>query len=161
VVGGGGNYLQRHIISGKGDVSAPLWPQVPKVTVCHQCLQFQQDNSHRCAARIAEGDEVKLHDQCTAWNFAHRSYCLLGQETQLEPIWLPKGASVAGVEARGGGTMSWKAGRPSTRTASFPTMCFPARICSRVVFPAPFAPISRHLRADNYLVIVQTEISTG
>lgn len=41
--------------------------------------------------------------------------------------------------------MSWKAGRPKTLTAFLSTICFPAKICNRVVFPAPFAPMSRHL----------------
>lgn len=38
-----------------------------------------------------------------------------------------------GVKER---TMSWKAGRPSTRTTSRPCMCCPATICSRVDLPA-------------------------
>mmetsp|Transcript_12357 Transcript_12357/g.41120 ORF Transcript_12357/g.41120 Transcript_12357/m.41120 type:complete len:226 (+) Transcript_12357:283-960(+) len=40
--------------------------------------------------------------------------------------------------------MSWNGGRPITLTQSSLTIVFPARICSNVVFPAPFAPESRH-----------------
>ena len=40
--------------------------------------------------------------------------------------------------------MSWKGGLPMMRTASSLTMVLPARIWSNVVFPAPFAPESRH-----------------
>jgi hypothetical protein len=56
---------------------------------------------------------------------------------QLPPIYANSPEVVSSV--------LWKGGCPSTSTCSFPTMCFPARIFSRVVLPAPLAPTSRHL----------------
>mmetsp|Transcript_1496 Transcript_1496/g.5869 ORF Transcript_1496/g.5869 Transcript_1496/m.5869 type:complete len:265 (+) Transcript_1496:229-1023(+) len=41
-------------------------------------------------------------------------------------------------------SVSWKGGRPMTRTSSVGTIVLPARTCSSVVLPAPFAPDSRH-----------------